>query len=262
MTYPMLLHLHLEAINLKFWLETFLTPPINDALKYLNVAMQIAMLITPVQISGFKMLTIEDKGKNNVIDIHDSATANSGRLPLMISGNNNKVIIGKDVQLRDSFINIIGSDCVVEIGDECVFIRAQLILNEASKIIIGAKTTWVGGFCRAEQGGSIVVGCDCMFSGDINIRTSDGHGIFDLETQEIINPPKDIVIHPRVWLGYGSTVSKGTIIGQCTVLGQMSLATGTLDANCIYAGVPAKKIRSGITWSRGMTYDTIPKHFR
>jgi acetyltransferase-like isoleucine patch superfamily enzyme len=101
-----------------------------------------------------------------------------------------------------------------------------------------------------------------MFSSGVILRTDDGHGIFDLETEQQINPPQDIVVGDHVWLGNGSRVNKGATIGSGTVVGQMSVVSGNLESQCIYAGVPAKKLKQGVGWARHQNFDDVPERFR
>lgn len=53
-----------------------------------------------------------------------------------------------------------------------------------------------------------------------------------------------IVIGANVWLGARVTVTAGSTIGDNTVVGANALVRGKLDANSVYGGVPARKIRS------------------
>ena len=100
-----------------------------------------------------------------------------------------------------------------------------------------------------------------MFSGSVALRTSDGHSIFDAETQQSINAPADVYVGHHVWLGSGVRISKGTSVGSGTVVGQMSIATRQLDGNSVYAGAPARKVRDGIVWSRTHSWDDIPDDY-
>lgn len=208
------------------------------------------------------MINIKDNGSNNTIFVSDDVTSDINRVPIVISGNNNKVHICSGVELNSSLINVIGSDCYIYIGGNCRFIRGNLIVNQSSSIIIGSGTTWASGAFRAEHESTINIGKDCMFAADIHIRTSDGHGIFDRKTKMHLNPSADVLIGDRVWLGHDASISKGTTIGNGVVVGQKSLTTGTLKPNSIYGGVPAKLIREDIVWSAGLTFDSIPLQYR
>lgn len=53
-----------------------------------------------------------------------------------------------------------------------------------------------------------------------------------------------IIIEENVWLGAKVTVTAGSHIGKNTVVGANAVVRGSLDANSVYAGIPAKKIKS------------------
>ena len=75
-------------------------------------------------------------------------------------GNNNKVIIGKNVRLR-------GVELILRGGGN-------------NTIIIGDNTTTGGNVqVEASEGTMIQLGADCMLSHNINIYTTDHHPIFN-----------------------------------------------------------------------------------
>lgn len=53
-----------------------------------------------------------------------------------------------------------------------------------------------------------------------------------------------MLIKSNVWIGYGAVINKGIVIENGTVVGANSVVTKNIEANSVYAGVPAKKIRS------------------
>lgn len=55
---------------------------------------------------------------------------------------------------------------------------------------------------------------------------------------------KNILIEDEVWIGANVTVLPGVKIGRCSVIGAGSVVTKNVEAYAIYAGVPAKKIKS------------------
>ena len=59
-----------------------------------------------------------------------------------------------------------------------------------------------------------------------------------------------VSIGNHVWIGAGSVVNKGAIIGNESVIGMCSLVTKRIPDNCVAAGVPAKVIKTNINWSR------------
>ena len=54
---------------------------------------------------------------------------------------------------------------------------------------------------------------------------------------------KDILIGENVWIGMNCIILKGVVIGDNTIIGAGSIVTKNLEANCIYAGNPAKLVK-------------------
>lgn len=61
-------------------------------------------------------------------------------------------------------------------------------------------------------------------------------------TGNILGSAGKVKINDNVFIGLGSTILAGTEIGENTIIGAGSVVRGKLDANSVYAGVPAKKI--------------------
>ena len=111
-----------------------------------------------------------------------------------------------------------------------------------------------------EANKKISIGKDCMFATNVLIRTTDSHTIIDQKTKEVINYAQDITIGDNVWLAYGVTVLKGANIASGSIVGAESVVTKSCDEpNAIYAGVPAKKIRSNIKWYRDTVEEYLEK---
>lgn len=113
-----------------------------------------------------------------------------------------------------------------------------------------STTTELRASCFEGQGVSI--GGESMFSNRIIIESSDHHAIYDLGTGERINGGSGVHIGRHVWIGRDTRINKGAIVADDCIIGQNSLVTGThcADPHAIYAGIPARKIRANVTWSR------------
>lgn len=61
---------------------------------------------------------------------------------------------------------------------------------------------------------------------------------------EKLTKKSKIVVHDDVWLGVGVKVLPGVTIGTCSVIGAGSVVVADVEPFCVYAGIPAKKIRS------------------
>jgi carbonic anhydrase/acetyltransferase-like protein (isoleucine patch superfamily) len=181
-----------------------------------------------------------------------------------ISGARATVVIAADAVLRGARIEISSSDAVVFIGPQA---RLNLVTLSVSgpqcTIVVGSATTWQSGSCLCQwKSRHVILGDDCMLADEVIIRTNDGHGIFDRTSHEKINPAKSVVLEAHVWVGRRSTVNKGARVGMGAIVGSDSVASGSLEGHNLYAGVPAKKVRENVTWSRTHNWDDIPEAFR
>lgn len=110
-----------------------------------------------------------------------------------------------------------------------------------------------GGIIQSVDGMPVEIGAHCMFSGDIDILSGDLHPIFSIQDRKIINQSQKVIISDNVWLGAHVKMLKGAFVAPHSVVGCSSLVTGSLSCpNSIYAGVPAKRVKSGIDWERGI----------
>ena len=99
-----------------------------------------------------------------------------------------------------------------------------------------------------ETGCAVVIGAKVGLAEETDIRTSDSHSIVDVETGQRLNPPAGISIGDGAWIGKGVTILKGVRIGAQSVIGMRSLVTKDVPPYCLAAGVPAKVLRTGVTW--------------
>ncbi len=101
------------------------------------------------------------------------------------------------------------------------------------------------------DGENITLGEDCMVSFGISFRTTDAHGIYDIQSGDRINHNAAISIESHVWIGQGCTIAKGTTVEMSSVIGAFSFTSnGLYERNAVYAGTPARKIKDNITWDR------------
>src|SRR5947209_13191158 len=107
----------------------------------------------------------------------------------------------------------------------------------------------------------VLVGEWCMFSASIMVRTGDEHAIFDATTGETVNPGKDVIFEPHVWVGYGAAVMKGVTVGFGSIIGAHSVVTESVPRKCVVAGAPARIIRENVSWAsqRTVADDTAAK---
>lgn len=171
-----------------------------------------------------------------------------------IHGNNNTVDIGEKAVLAGVQIWIKGDGHRLEIGPRCKFRGGGSLWfeDQACSIRIGEGSTFESaGLAVLEPGSSLTIGHDCMFSYDIDVRTSDSHSIIDANTGERLNAARDITIGNHVWVGAHTIVLKGAVISDNSVVVAGAVVTRQFEeSGVVIGGSPAKVVKSGITWNR------------
>jgi len=192
-------------------------------------------------------IKIVDLGHNNQIDTSDDFLATQNGT-IFFERSNNHIIIGKNSNSDDIYLHC-GSDAAVHIGDYVRLAKARMHIVAPTKLIIAEFTSFVGNAqISAHESAEITFGHNCLIADEVTVSVSDMHSVIDVETGERINPARPILIGHRVWIGARSTVLKGTTIGDGSFIGAHSLVRGTFPANVMAGGVPAKVIRTGVTW--------------
>lgn len=193
------------------------------------------------------MLTIDDRGRTNQVDIAGAPVAGQGG-HIMLTGDNNRILLGPGcvaVAMRLS----LGSNCLVEIGANCRLSNIEIHMQNGGHMHFGEGVvfTWRARFFFHEPA-KLAIGRNSLIGDDAMFTVSDMHPIIDIETGQRINPAADILIGEHVWLGTGVRVLKGARIGRDSVIGMGSLVSGNIPANSVAAGAPARVIRSNVTW--------------
>lgn len=176
-----------------------------------------------------KNLNIKFHGKNNYVEIHEPIQI---RKKCNISCKNNSQVIIKPFNNYIETTFVLDNNSELNIGEYTTIFRANIYQN------------W-------GKGTTVNIGRDCMLSHDIYIRTTDAHAIYNKQTNELINPNKNINIGDHVWIGAKTTILKGSTIPDNSVVGACSLINKAFEEeNTVIAGIPAKIVKREIKWSR------------
>ena len=171
------------------------------------------------------------KKQGDINNFHLEIDSSYGNIRIFLGGDNIQVKFGENS------------------GGSC-----DLLLWGNSKIIIGKKTTINGAkvYCGQSE---FITGEDCMISDGVLVQCTDHHGLVDLKTGEIYNRyPRKIVLNNHVWLGRNSTLLNSVSVGEGSVIGLGAVVTCDVPAKAIAAGVPARIVKTDVTWSRSMAF--------
>ena len=214
---------------------------------------------------------IADYGKNNKFIVLDDSGNKTGikkikNFKVCFYGDNNTIILHKDINLPELTFIEMSSHNYFEIGKSkyhfCLdFPKARF--SEYSKLIIGenCQINRAMFILKDEPNCLIKIGDNCMLSWGVEIWPTDSHTIYDETTKEILNSPKDIKIGNHCWISKDVIFLKGAVVPDNSVIGMRSIYTSNSNSKengfsgGVFAGIPAKLIKSGINWDRPNTYD-------
>jgi acetyltransferase-like isoleucine patch superfamily enzyme len=169
-----------------------------------------------------------------------------------ICGDENMIIVEKGVHLTNLTINIKGSRNRFVIGENC-FIGGWYFSfeDDNGSLSIGKNTSILGAhIVVSEPNSKVCIGEDCLMSFDIDIRSGDSHSIIDIQTNKRINHAQNIRIDDHVWISAHAQILKGASIGKGSVIGAGAVVTSDIPDHSIAVGVPARVVRTGVTWLR------------
>lgn len=184
---------------------------------------KIKIEVKKTWLGKVKKSYIKISGKN---ELYFGKNAEIKEANIAIKGNNNKIIFEDDCKLRGLIIKFNANNSILKIGKRTT--------TENVKIVMGD--------------GKIIIGENCMFSKEIEIRNLDSHTIVFQDGK--INKNKDIIIGNHVWVGLRSLILKGSKIEENSIIGAGSVVAGKFEKNSIIVGNPAKKVKEILKWER------------
>lgn len=192
-------------------------------------------------------IKIVDNGKANEVSIPQRVMEQQSGT-IHFRGNGNKIVLGEDTVLLGAGLTF-GHECSFVSGPGVRLARMEFNARRAGHLTIGARThfTWITKFFFHEPG-RIEIGAGGLIASDTLLTVSDMHSVIEVETGKRINPAQDITLHERVWLAAGVSIMKGSVIGAGSIIGLGAVVAGHIPENSMAAGVPAKVIRSGVSW--------------
>lgn len=194
-------------------------------------------------------------GENNLLQV---GKARLNNVEVDIAGDDNRIVIPDGCTLINVKFRLRGRGHRIEFGPNCRVTRGGVFWfeDENGLLQVGRGTTMVEvHIAVTEPGSKVIVGEECMFANDIDIRTGDSHSIIDRKTGKRLNFAEDVMIGRRVWIAPHVVVLKGVQIGENSVVATGSIVTKSCESGVIVAGNPARVVRRGIAWKR----ERLPK---
>jgi len=131
-----------------------------------------------------------------------------------------------DARVRKQYLRklgvLVGENSFINLGFQCTLAKEGISAVIGKNVSIGPNVTFVVSSC-ANNGQ------------EINMIPY----VRDHLTKE-----KQIIVEDEVWIGAGVVVLPGITIGCCSVMGAGSVVTRDVEPYSVYAGVPARKIRT------------------
>ena len=174
------------------------------------------------------------------------------RCKIIIKGRNNIIEFGEKCYLAGTRISISGNGNILRLGEQTVIHQGEICIeDDKGSIQIGKRTLICGPCHMAEiEGTEIYIGEGTLFSSETVLRTGDSHSILDNEGKRT-NISQSIRIGNRVWVGYRALICKGVEIKEDSVIATGAIVTHScFEPNSIIGGIPARQIKSNISWKK------------
>lgn len=140
-----------------------------------------------------------------------------------------------------------GGDVAIDTGGP---MNVSFRLWRRVSVHVGAHTTITEARIICDHA-DVEIGTDNLWSDEIIVQSNDQHGLVDLTTGALLNTGRRRTrIGDHVWIGRRTLLMPDVTVGRGAVLAAGAVLTSDMDANSIFAGVPARRIRENVTWAR------------
>lgn len=145
-----------------------------------------------------------------------------------------------------------GATLEVEAFD--VYAGSRINVNAGARLSLGSG--YMNHECVIDCFSSISIGYGVVISERVVIRDADNHTIQSIATESESgqlsvekSSTAPVVIQDHVWIGMNVIVLKGVTIGEGAVVAAGSLVNKDVPPHCLVAGVPAKVMKTDVSWS-------------
>jgi len=163
----------------------------------------------------------------------------------IVTGKSAKIIFGDNCWIMKN--TIIRTEAEFEIGNDVAIATNCAIFSREGgyqgKLKIG-DGTHIGDYTIIDMADNLTVEKEIAIGPNCTIYTHDhNYEVEDKAAWKGGVVPKPITIKKGAWVGSSVTLLPGIEIGEKSVVAANAVVTKNVDANCIYGGIPAKKIK-------------------
>lgn len=148
-----------------------------------------------------------------------------------------------DIGKKCTLSGVVFWDCdqnSIKIGNSVNILRNTEICSKSNFPVIIGSNVFVNQRCLIRP--NVIIENNVSIGPNVSLM-SDSHEIGSSEKRAGKQSFKQIKIGEGVWIGASSTILGGIEIGNGAVIAAGSVVTKSCESNCLYAGVPAKKIK-------------------
>jgi len=185
------------------------------------------------------------------------------RIRIKLKSNRGLIFCGKSVTVEHAYMIETGSNLILEdfvyinalsekgirLGNNITIGRCTtitctgVIANKGVGLSIGNNSA-IGSYSYIGARGEIKIGNDVIMGPMVTIF-SENHNYenSDLPIRKQGESRKGIIIEDDCWIGTGSTILDGVIVGQGSVIAARSVVIKDVEAYSVVAGAPAQQIK-------------------
>lgn len=137
----------------------------------------------------------------------------------------------------------IGRDATLRIGRWAWIGNGSKIRVHEGQVSIGAKTV-MGQECTISAYQHVSIGRECILADRVMLIDFD-HGVVEVDRPIRLQGiyKRDVRVGHNVWMGYGTCVLRGVVVGDNSILGTNTVVTKPVPDNAVVGGSPARVIR-------------------
>ena len=148
----------------------------------------------------------------------------------------------------------VAKDATLQVDAFDVYAGSRITVNQGAMLSLGSG--YMNHECVIDCFSSISIGHGVVISERVVIRDADNHAVTATVNENMDEPKSEekeiaapIIIQDHVWVGMNVIVLKGVTIGEGAIVAAGSVVNKDVPSHCLVAGVPAKVVKTDVTWN-------------